>query len=395
MSHTTPTIEELQAEITRLQQRLADAENQVATVQRVLDKAPTLLYIYDVREQRNVYVNYELATLLDYTAEEIHAMGSALLPTLIHPEDMPHVGEHFARLAGAKDGEVCAVEYRMRHRNGTWCWFQARDTAFSYDEDGTLRQIIGTVQDTTHSKHMQAALLKSEERFRAIIEKIPAGVCITNEQQQFEYVNPAYCRIYHYTPAELIGQPFTIVVPEAYRPLLSSLHDQFMQEGAEVRGEWQVMTKDGQPLTVIADAALITGEDGCPKKATFVIDITALRQSEAERAILQQQVIAGQQDALQELSTPLIPIADHVVIMPLIGAVDSQRAQQVLETLLEGVAHHQASIVILDITGVQTVDTQVADALIRAAQAVKLLGGSGGVDGHPGAYRPDIGDARG
>ncbi len=60
--------------------------------------------------------------------------------------------------------------------------------------------------------------------------------------------------------------------------------------------------------------------------------------------------------------------------MPLIGAIDSARAQQIMETLLEGVAQHRSDVVILDITGVQVVDTQVANALLQAAQAVKLLG---------------------
>jgi rsbT co-antagonist protein RsbR len=62
------------------------------------------------------------------------------------------------------------------------------------------------------------------------------------------------------------------------------------------------------------------------------------------------------------------------MVMPLIGAIDSNRAQQVIETLLAGVASSGATSAILDITGVQIVDTQVANALLRAAQAVKLLG---------------------
>src|SRR4029078_2730124 len=59
--------------------------------------------------------------------------------------------------------------------------------------------------------------------------------------------------------------------------------------------------------------------------------------------------------------------------MPLIGTIDSSRAQQVIETLLNGVATTRATTAILDITGVQVVDTQVANALLSAAQAVKLL----------------------
>jgi rsbT co-antagonist protein RsbR len=103
-------------------------------------------------------------------------------------------------------------------------------------------------------------------------------------------------------------------------------------------------------------------------------DITTQKAQEAEREALQQRVIDAQRTALRELSTPLIPISDEVVIMPLIGTIDSQRAQMVMETLLDGVARYKADLVILDITGVSVVDTQVAQAFIQAAQAVKLLG---------------------
>jgi rsbT co-antagonist protein RsbR len=98
----------------------------------------------------------------------------------------------------------------------------------------------------------------------------------------------------------------------------------------------------------------------------------------AEEAIRQriehEETIRAQQAALAELSTPLIPISDRVMVMPLIGSVDSRRAQQVIETLLEGIARSGAVVAILDIAGVPVVDTQVANALLRAAQAVKLLG---------------------
>jgi anti-anti-sigma regulatory factor len=89
---------------------------------------------------------------------------------------------------------------------------------------------------------------------------------------------------------------------------------------------------------------------------------------------LQEEIIRSQDAALRELSTPLIPIADEVVVMPLIGSMDTRRVQQVLETLLSGVAELRARVAIIDITGVPVVDTQVANALVRAAQSVKLLG---------------------
>lgn len=72
--------------------------------------------------------------------------------------------------------------------------------------------------------------------------------------------------------------------------------------------------------------------------------------------------------------------------MPLIGAMDSRRVQDVIVTLLEGVARQRAQVVILDITGVAVVDTQVANAMIQAAQAVQLLGAEVIITG----IRPEI-----
>jgi rsbT co-antagonist protein RsbR len=103
-------------------------------------------------------------------------------------------------------------------------------------------------------------------------------------------------------------------------------------------------------------------------------DVTERKSAEDERVRLQEEVIRAQTAALAELSTPLIPLSERVVVMPLIGTIDARRAQDVLDTLLQGVADSKAEVVILDITGVPIVDTQVANGLVRAAQAVQLLG---------------------
>ena len=103
-------------------------------------------------------------------------------------------------------------------------------------------------------------------------------------------------------------------------------------------------------------------------------DLTERKRAAEEHARLQERIIQAQAATLAELSTPLIPISDHVVVMPLIGAIDSDRARQVLETLLHGIERSHARVAILDITGVPLVDTQVAKSLIVAAQAVRLLG---------------------
>jgi anti-anti-sigma factor len=101
----------------------------------------------------------------------------------------------------------------------------------------------------------------------------------------------------------------------------------------------------------------------------------------AERMRLQEERIGKQAAELEqqamrlaELSTPLIPISSQTVIMPLIGTLDASRSQQIIATLLHGIANGQARTAILDITGVRIVDTLVANVLLQAAQSVQLLG---------------------
>jgi rsbT co-antagonist protein RsbR len=84
--------------------------------------------------------------------------------------------------------------------------------------------------------------------------------------------------------------------------------------------------------------------------------------------------IRAQSAALQELSAPIIPIHSGVLVLPLIGAIDTQRASTIMEALLESVAERNARVVLLDITGVPVVDTSVAHYLIQAARSVRLLG---------------------
>jgi anti-anti-sigma regulatory factor len=104
------------------------------------------------------------------------------------------------------------------------------------------------------------------------------------------------------------------------------------------------------------------------------IELTQREQAERERAALQRQMFEAQQTRLAELSTPLIPITDQIMVMPLIGTMDAARAAQVLEVALDGAQRHQARVVILDITGMKHIDTQIAQTLVGTANALRLLG---------------------
>jgi anti-anti-sigma regulatory factor len=93
-----------------------------------------------------------------------------------------------------------------------------------------------------------------------------------------------------------------------------------------------------------------------------------------ERVRMQEDIIQAQRARLFELSTPFIPITDDVMVMPIVGTIDDMRAEQMLETAMHGIASSSARVVIIDVTGVKSVDTSVAGSLMSLAKAVGLLG---------------------
>ncbi len=86
------------------------------------------------------------------------------------------------------------------------------------------------------------------------------------------------------------------------------------------------------------------------------------------------ETLGRHQQAIRELSTPVIKVHDHVLLLPLVGAIDSQRAQQIMEAVLVRVIAEKAKAMIIDIAGVPVVDTQVADHLLKTTAAVRLVG---------------------
>jgi rsbT co-antagonist protein RsbR len=87
-----------------------------------------------------------------------------------------------------------------------------------------------------------------------------------------------------------------------------------------------------------------------------------------------EEVVARQQQELLELSTPVVQLWDGVLALPLIGTLDSARTQVVMESLLQQIVDTGASIAIIDITGVPTVDTLVAQHLLKTVAAARLMG---------------------
>lgn len=94
-----------------------------------------------------------------------------------------------------------------------------------------------------------------------------------------------------------------------------------------------------------------------------------------------ERIIAQQQSAIQELSTPVLQIRDRLLLMPLVGLLDTQRARMMTEQLLQAIRQHRAKAVVIDITGVAAVDSKVANHLFQTVAAARLMGAMSVVTG--------------
>jgi rsbT co-antagonist protein RsbR len=87
-----------------------------------------------------------------------------------------------------------------------------------------------------------------------------------------------------------------------------------------------------------------------------------------------ERTIRDQQEAIREISTPVLPLRERLLLLPIIGAIDPPRAQQLTAQLLQSIRAHRAKAVVMDITGVPTVDSAIANHLIQTVQAARLMG---------------------
>lgn len=181
------------------------------------------------------------------------------------------------------------------------------------------------------------------------------------------------------------------IVNEQTRAMVESPAERVLQEGGVVglANHTILVGKDGVERPIDDSGAPIKDARGNVIGVVLVFrDITErkseerererlqaeTREAEAARLKLQDEMIRMQKARLEELSTPLIPLSREIVVMPLVGVVDAERAERILDAVSRGVTTSGAGFAVIDITGVPTVDTHVAGVLVRAAQTVRLLG---------------------
>jgi rsbT co-antagonist protein RsbR len=216
---------------------------------------------------------------------------------------------------------------------------------------------------------------------QSVVDSIADPLFVKDLQHRFVAFNCAFCELMGRPREALLGHSDPEFIPPEQVEVFWRVDDMVTSSGQPIENEEFLTDGAGNLRTIwtrkfpVRDAQnQVIGLSG------LITDITDIkrRQEQVERlevAIQEKMaIIEAQSSLLDQLSVPVIQVWDGILLLPLIGVIDSRRATQVMESLLESIAHAGARFVIVDITGVPVVDTSVAGYLVRAVQAAQLLG---------------------
>jgi rsbT co-antagonist protein RsbR len=313
--------------------------------------------------------------LTQYAADEVVGQPITVFYT---DEDRAAGGTDTELRTAAETGRCEAEGWRVR-KDGSWFWASLSLSPIR-DRDGSLSGYAMVVRDHTERRETEQALLGMEKMLDSITDY---EVIRLDPDGTIRSWNPGAQRLKQYTRDEVLGHHVSMFYAEedvraglAERELAAA-----KQEGRFETEGWRVR-KDGSRFWANVVLSPITDDTG-----TLVGFVKVARDLTERRE--QERLVQRQRDEILELSTPVIQVWESVLVLPIIGTLDSLRASRLTEGLLERIAENQAEVVILDVSGVPAIDTDVAQHLLKTVEAARLMGAASVLSG----VRPETAQA--
>lgn len=275
----------IQQDITERKKSEEKLQEQQNFIHKILDTEPGIVYIYDLEEQRNTYVNKHWLTEYGYSQGETEAMGDQLPSKVFHPDDLGLIARHHKDWQTTDTNKIGEIEYRIKAKNGRWYWLHARETAFSYNNEGIVKQILGIAHDVTIRKVGEDLIKKQNEQYDQLVQNIPVGIykfrIKADSTMAFEYVSPVLCEICGVEAEEVylnFMAIFSVIHPDELDDFINlnlevaKTLDHFLWEGrAIVGGQTKWLRIESQPKLM---------ENGDVYAEGILSDITDRKQAE-------------------------------------------------------------------------------------------------------------------
>ncbi|RZN36705.1 MAG: PAS domain S-box protein [Methanosarcinales archaeon] len=215
------------------------------------------------------------------------------------------------------------------------------------------------------------ALNRAKQYFQTLFSTMIDPVVIIDSKGVFVEATDNVEDVTGFTKEELLGGSFleTGIMTEESNAVISENLAKRMAGVNVAPCEVEVLTKDGRKLPFEVNAAQIIHINQ-PADMLIFRDITERKRLEREL----QQAFDRLKAAYEELSIPVIQVWAGVLVLPIIGVLDTERINRLMETMLTKIVETQSRVVIIDVTGVRSIDTNVANHLINVTKAAKLLG---------------------
>ncbi|MBA3581332.1 MAG: PAS domain-containing protein [Gammaproteobacteria bacterium] len=274
-------------DITNRKAAEAEAQQQQQFLDKLLDASPGMTYLYDVQEQRMVFVTRGVEQITGISAEAVMADQHHNQLFDLHPDDANTLQQHFVALKQAQEGEILKIEYRIPNLQGQWRWVSARETAFQFDTEGKLKQIIGVAIDITDRREMELALQTSQQRLDVALSNGSLGVWETDTRTMQASFNRGMAEMLGYSTdefSEILNDWFSIVHPDDHQELLAGV-EQHVQQGHEsYRGEFRYRAKSGDYHWILTQGKITErDEQGQPLRAAGThLDITVRKRLEEQ-----------------------------------------------------------------------------------------------------------------
>jgi PAS domain S-box-containing protein len=189
-------------------------DNDKKILQKVLTSSLNGLYIYDLEEGANTFINPAYTRITGYTLQDLRSVKGPRFFALFHPEDQVRVAAHMESIRHAADNDIHEIEYRFKTANNGWIWCLSRDTVFERSDDGTVRQMLGTFLDITGRKRMEDALRESERRYRELVDNANSSILRWKKDGTITFFNEYALELFGYSADEVVGKHVNMIVPD-------------------------------------------------------------------------------------------------------------------------------------------------------------------------------------